>query len=240
MSILLSCTFRNTGSSLASHLNGRRSRISSFVLWNTRVPPVAPYHMLGFAPVSNNILPVAPAGIWYDLHIFGNRIARKFARQSERLKRVLAYTPDAVEDAENIAEADDGETVRVADVNQLKEVTYGGAGNDAYNWIEWIKKNFGEQAGNSDLLQGTSTNAPTATQAEMLQANTSVRLSDMQGRVYDFTADVVGDLVFVLHTDPLIHFRWSRKLLSMIHKRASQSGSRNSNGFPAGNNPESG
>lgn len=167
-------------------------------------PERGPYHMLGFVPMSNNIMPVAPAGLWYDLHILGNRIARKLSRQAERVKRVLAYTAEAQEDAEALAEADDGETVRVQDVNQIKEIQYGGAGNDSYNWMEWIKKNFGEQAGNTDLLSGTSTNAPTATQAEMLQANTSVRLADMQNSVYDFTAEVVGDLVYYLHTDPLI------------------------------------
>lgn len=167
-------------------------------------PERGPYHMLGFTPVSNNILPVAPAGIWYDLHILGNRIARKLARQAERLKRVLAYQAEAGEDVEQIAEADDGETVRVQDVNAVKEVQYGGAGNDSYNWLEWVKKNFSEQSGNVDLLNGTSTNTPTATQAEMLQANTSVRLSDMQNSVYDFGADVVGDLVYYLHTDPTI------------------------------------
>jgi hypothetical protein len=41
----------------------------------------------GLHAVSDNILPVAPAGVWYDLHILGNRIARKLARQAERLKR---------------------------------------------------------------------------------------------------------------------------------------------------------
>jgi hypothetical protein len=47
-------------------------------------PARGPYHMLGFTPVSDNVLPVPPAGIWYDLHILGNRIARKMARQAER------------------------------------------------------------------------------------------------------------------------------------------------------------
>lgn len=168
-------------------------------------PTRGPYHMLGFTSMSNNILPVAPAGIWYDLHILGNRIARKLARQSERIKRVLAYEGTASEDVEQIAEADDGETVRVDNLDKIKEIQYGGAGNDSYNWLEWVKKNFSEQSGNIDLLTGTSTNSPTATQAEMLQANTSVRLADMQNSVYEFAAEVLGDLVYHLHTDPLIN-----------------------------------
>ncbi|MFP3786273.1 hypothetical protein, partial [Burkholderia sp. SIMBA_024] len=38
----------------------------------------------------------------------------------------------------------------------------------------------------------------------IVQANSSVRLSDMQGLVYHFTAKVCRDLAFFLHTDPLI------------------------------------
>lgn len=167
-------------------------------------PKTGPYHMLGFAPVSDNILPVAPAGIWYDLHLLGNRVARKLARQAERNKRVLAYEDDAEEDVAGIAEASDGETVRVANLNKIKEVEYGGASDNAYEWMEWVKRNFSEQAGSMDLLSGSGAGAPTATQAEMLQANTSVRLSDMQNQVYEFTGEVLGDIAFFLHTDPLI------------------------------------
>jgi hypothetical protein len=54
-------------------------------------PDSGPYHMLAFTPVSDNILPVAPVSIWYDLHVLGNRIARKLARQADASKRVLAY-----------------------------------------------------------------------------------------------------------------------------------------------------
>ncbi len=167
-------------------------------------PDTGPYHLLGFTPVSDNVMPVAPAHIWYDLHILGNRIARKLARQAERQKNVLAYNRSAEEDANLIADAIDGESVPVDDVDKMKEVKYGGAGEESYQWMEWVKRQFSETAGNTDLLQGNSTNTPTLGQAEILQANTSVRLSDMQNLVYKFTSDVSRDLAFLLHTDPLI------------------------------------
>lgn len=168
-------------------------------------PETGPYHMLGFTPVSDNLMPVAPASIWFDLHLMGNKIARKLAKQADRLKSVLAYEDSAEEDAANIAEADDGEARRVSDVNKIKEVKYGGAAPEAYSWMEWVKRNFSEQAGSIDLLSGNSTDSPTATQAEMLQANTSVSLSDMQNIVYQFAAEITRDLAFFLHTDPLIN-----------------------------------
>jgi hypothetical protein len=168
-------------------------------------PARGPYHMLGYSSLSQHVLPVAPVGIWYDMATAGSRIARKMMRQAERNKRVLAYTGEVVEDAAKLAEADDGESVFVADVNQIKEVTYGGTGAESYQWMDYVKKQFSDIAGNIDLLSGQGTNTPTATQAELQSANTSVRLADMQRQVYNFVEEIVGDLAFYLHTDPLIH-----------------------------------
>lgn len=179
-------------------------------------PEKGPYHMLGFAYVPDNLLPIAPASIWYDLHIMGNRIARKLARQAERLKRVLGYQGAAQDDVNAIAEADDGETVRVDDVNAMKELTFGGAAPESYEWMGWVKQHFSEQAGNLEMLSGSGTGGtPTATQAEMLQANTSVRLGDMQGLVYQFTQEVIEDLVCHIHTDPLIELPLARRVTTI-------------------------
>jgi hypothetical protein len=175
-------------------------------------PDSGPYHMLAFTPVSDNLLPVAPAMIWHDLHVLGNQIARKLARQAEAAKRVLAYQGEAVDDAERIAEAEDGEAIKVEDVDKVKEVNYGGATEDSYKWMAWVKGAFSEQAGSIELLQGTNTNAPTATQAEMLNANASVRVGDMQNTVYYFAGDAMDDVKFWLHTDPLIELPLARRV----------------------------
>lgn len=168
-------------------------------------PDTGPYHQLAFCPVPDNIMPVAPAMVWMDLHMMANRIARKLARQSERMKQILAFEGSSIEDAQEIVDADDGETVRVDNIDGIKEVRYGGANDDGYKYMDWVKQQFSEMANNVDLMSGQNANAPTATQAEMLQSNSSVRLSDMQNIVYHFTAEVMGDLAYFLHTDPLIN-----------------------------------
>jgi hypothetical protein len=167
-------------------------------------PETGPYHMLGFNFVPDNLLPIPPVSLWYDLHVLGNRIARKIARQADRMKRVLAYEGSAIADAENIADADDGETVRVNNLGAIKEVTYGGTTDEAYEFMKWTKGEFSDITNNLDMLSGNEAGAPTATQSEMLQNNSSVRLSDIQNMVYDFTQDIGTDLAFFLHTDPLI------------------------------------
>jgi len=174
-------------------------------------PEQGPYHMLGYTFVPDNILPVPPASIWYDLHILGNRIARKIARQAERGKRVILYDGDSVEDADAIMNAVDGETLRVNSVEGVKELNYGGSTEDSYTYMEWIKRQFSEQAGSLDQLAGTRAEAPTLGQSEILQANASVRLSDLQNQVHDFVASVSNDLMFFLHTDPLIELPLVRR-----------------------------
>jgi hypothetical protein len=174
-------------------------------------PDTGPYHMLAFSPVSENILPVAPAAIWFDLHVVGSRITRKLGRQAERLKRILAYEGSAIEDATEIAEADDGEAVRVDDISKIKEITFGGAAPESYAWMEWVKRNFSETAGNVEMMSGQSPSAPTLGQSEIMQANGSIRLGDMQNLVYDFTAEIAHDAGFYIHTDPLIELPLTRR-----------------------------
>lgn len=176
-------------------------------------PERGPYHMLGYAFAPNNPMPVAPAGIWYDLHMMVNRIARKIARQAERQKSVLAYEGDAWEDAAEIVDADDGESVRVDSINSIKEVSYGGASDDGYQFMDWSKQLFSEMAMNVDMLSGTGSDEPTATQAQMVEGNANLRIADMQSMVYEFCGDIMKDLAFYLHNDPLIELPLVKRVM---------------------------
>lgn len=178
-------------------------------------PDHGPFHMLGFAWVPDNVLPVPPASVWYYLHVLGNRIARKIARQAERMKSVMVYEPAAVEDAQQVKDADDGETIAVEDVNKVKEMNYGGTSKDAYDYLNWVQAEFSKIAGNLDLISGSAANQPTATQSEILNTNGQVRLTDMQNIVYSFTGEVMTDLGFYLHTDPLIDLMLTKRVNGM-------------------------
>jgi hypothetical protein len=174
-------------------------------------PDSGPFHMLGYAQIPDNLLPLPPVSLWYDLHILGNRMARKIARQSDRNKRVLVYDGSSVEDAKTIVEAEDGEAVHIQNVNGVKEVNYGGATEDAYGFMQWVETKFSDMANSLDMLSGQKADAPTATQSEMLQQNSSIRLADLQNQVYDFAAEVGTDIAFFLHTDPLIELPLVRR-----------------------------
>jgi hypothetical protein len=165
-------------------------------------PKSGPYHMLGYQQIPDNILPVPPASMWFDLHLLGNKLARQIARQSERAKRLTIYDGTAELDMDHIRTAPDGDTLKVSNVEGIKELNYGGTSDDAFQSLEWVKANFSEQAGQLDQLSGQKAAAPTLGQSEILQANSSVRLADLQNQVHDFVGDVGKDLAFYIHTDP--------------------------------------
>ena len=175
-------------------------------------PDKGPYSMLGFAFVPDNILPVAPAMIWHDLHMMVNKVARKAARQAERQKSVLAYESSAWQDAQEVVDSDDGESVRVDQIDAIKEISYGGTVDNNYKYLDWAQHKFAEMSMNSDMLAGQQGTDNTATQAEIRQTNSSVRLGDMQGIVYQFTAEAMKQLFYFLHTDPLIELPLTRRV----------------------------
>ena len=167
-------------------------------------PSEGPYNMLGFAFVPDNIMPCAPAGVWRDLHLLSNKFAGKWADACERHKKVLAYEGTSWQDAQDIVDAQDGESVRVDNVDAIKDVEFGGPSQETYQYMEWVQQRFSEMAMNSDLLSGTRAAEPTATQSDMLQANSSVRLADLGELVSQFVGDDIRTLAYYLHTDPLI------------------------------------
>jgi hypothetical protein len=164
-------------------------------------PPRGPYHKLGFMPVPNNVLDVAPATIWYDSHMLANRIGRKISRQAERAKKVLAYTDVASEDANEIAMADDGQTVRVQNLEEIKEIELGGTSDQAYTWAAWIKEDFAEQSGESS---SPTSKEPTASEYTGQQAAKATVIGNMQNKVYGFAGEVCENLAYYGYMDPLI------------------------------------
>lgn len=172
-----------------------------------------PYHFLGFHWAPNNPFPVPPAGIWYDLHVMANDHAAKAERQARRSKEVLVYGRVAADDAQEIVDADDGDSVAVDNPDQVKSVRYGGAMDDVYKHLGWIDMKFAESGpGDFNQLGGEVSNADTATQANILQAAATIRVGDMKDIIYSFTSKVVKDIVWYIHTDPLIEKPLAKRL----------------------------
>lgn len=155
-------------------------------------------------PLPNNPMPVAPVGIWYDLHIAGNRMAKKIMDQAERQKDVLGYKANAADDAQEIIDAADGETININSPEDVKIFSFGGQQKSNEAHMQQLSYWFNMATGNTDQLGGMKSDAGTATQANILAGNQNIRVEDMRDLVYAGTQAIQRNLAWYLHTDPLI------------------------------------
>ena len=155
-------------------------------------------------PLPNNPLPIAPVGIWYDLHVAANKMAKKVMEQAERQKDILGYKPSAADDAQEIIDAGDGESIGLMDPDAAKVFSFGGQQKSNESHLMQLSYWFNLASGNTDQLAGNRSDANTATQANILQGNQNIRVEDMRDLVYLGTKHVQEKLAWYLHTDPLI------------------------------------
>ncbi|KKN64904.1 hypothetical protein LCGC14_0487380 [marine sediment metagenome] len=175
-------------------------------------PEEGPFDYLALTPpVGNNPFPVAPVSLWYDLHKMANNMMDKIMNQADRQKDVLAYTPANADDAEQIADSKDGDSIAVNDVTQVKVMSYGGQANSNERLLQQVQVWFNYMSGNPDQISGAAQEAETATQAQILQANAGVGIQDMRQTIYNFSSGVTGKIAWYLHTDPLLEIPIARR-----------------------------
>jgi hypothetical protein len=155
-------------------------------------------------PLPNNPMPIAPVGIWYDLHVAANKMCRKIMEQADRQKDILGYRPSAADDAQEIVDAGDGEAIQLTDPEGAKVFSFGGQQRSNEGHLAQLAHWFNLASGNTEQLAGVRSDANTATQANILQGNAAVRVEDMRDIVYLATRSVMRKLAWHLHTDPLI------------------------------------
>ena len=173
-------------------------------------PKEGPYVELSFTPpVPNNPYPIAPVGIWHDLHRMANRMFKKIMSQADNQKDILGYSPATADEAQDILDADDGDAVAMTDPNAAKMYSFGGQNRnnevmlrELQMWYNYISGNPDQMAGN--MTKGTKGSKETATRSSIIQANSAVGMEDARSILYDRTADISRNIGWFLHTDPLI------------------------------------
>jgi len=168
------------------------------------LPEGGPYELLSFHTFPGSLLPVPPAYNALDLDEAVNRIGRRLDRQLKGQKTVLAYEGGAADDANRISKAADGATIKVSNINQIKEITYGAPQGDNILVAEWFIKQFSEQQGNLNTLGGIRSESKTLGQ-EKLKANSAQgTVEDMYEGVMDFGTRIERKMAWYLMADPYI------------------------------------
>lgn len=167
-------------------------------------PEQGPYDYLSFNDVDGNLLGVSPASLWYELHDLCNELFSKLSRQAKRQKNITAVHPIAQEDIERIINADDGEAVKIAQPDKVKEMSRGGINQPSYAFFLGNRDLFKEMAGNLDLLGGLGPQSETLGQDQLLAGASSQQMAEMQDRLTDVVRSVGKKLAWYLFHDPFI------------------------------------
>jgi len=178
-------------------------------------PKEGSYTFLSFTPkVSNNLLPIAAIGLWYDIHRMANRLLQKRMEQADAQKDVMLYNPAQADEAVDILEARSGDSVASTDPNGVKVVSFGGNNNPTVDlMVQELQSWYNYMAGNPDQLAGIAGQArETATKSNILQGNASISIEDARDLLYDATAEVSRKQAWYLHHDPLMQITVGKRL----------------------------
>lgn len=168
-------------------------------------PDEGPYTLLALTPpVPSNPLPIPMVGIWNDLHTLSNRMAKKVIDQAERQKDVVTYRRASADDAQELLEAGDGDTVAVDDPDGVNVLSFGGQQRSNEAHLQQLQNWFNMMAANPEALGGQRTDAKSATEARILQNQASTGLEDTRNLVYQMASQEARKRAWFLHTDPFI------------------------------------
>jgi len=174
-----------------------------------------PYTLLALTPpVPGNPLPVPNVGIWYDLHVLANRMAKKIVEQAERQKDIVAYKRASSEDVEELKNAGDGEAIAVDDPDGVRTMSLGGQQNSNEEHLAQLQQWFNMMAANPEQIGGQRVDAKSATAAQILQQNAAIGLEDMKDLVYQMVASEARKRAWYFHTDPMMKIPLTQRVMA--------------------------
>lgn len=178
-------------------------------------PKHGPYHMVGFNPVLNNIMPLAPVANWIALDDLENKLYTKLGEQASRQKTIGVTDLQGVTDGQSIIKTSDGDVIAVGNPNAFKEATFGGVNQQTLGFALNVKSMADFVMGNLSQQAGLGASANTLGQEQMIKQAASVRIGSMQGVLLTATVGILEDVAFYLHSHPTQEFDLTREIPSL-------------------------
>ena len=167
--------------------------------WNG--PKHGPIRFLHYGTPPGHPYPKSIMQDVYRLHRATNILLARAMRQQQMAKGVLLYNSASKDEAKDMADAVDLQTV-LQEHGALRWTHVGGAAPDTISMAELTRSLFSYAVGNLDQLMGLSSQAPTLGQERMLAESSSANMQDMGQVVYLFVKDVVNDAYWFNVRDP--------------------------------------
>lgn len=164
-------------------------------------PEGGPYPILSFIDIPDNTIPVGPADGLHFLHTLYNNLLRKASRQAKRQKTNPVYSPSEAASADQLREAEDGEWVKVANPDRVREFKQGGVEQVTVGFMIGVQSLFDRMAGNLSAMAGLGPQSATASQDELIHSAVSRREAKLQAKTLKATAKVYQHLGWMLWVD---------------------------------------
>lgn len=167
-------------------------------------PRHGPYHLIGFNPVLNNVMPLPPVANWIDLDDLENKLYTKLGRQASRQKTIGICDSSAISDGQNIIKTSDGDVIAVGNPNGFKEASFGGVNQQTLGFALNVRSMADFVMGNLSAQMGLGASASTLGQEQMIRQAANIRIASMQGVLLTATQGVLRDIAFYLHHHPMV------------------------------------
>lgn len=175
-------------------------------------PKHGPYHMIGFNPVLNNIMPLAPVANWIDIDDLENKLYTKLGNQASRQKTIGITDLQGVTDGQNIIKTSDGDVIAVGNPNAFKEASFGGVNQQTLGFAINVRAQADFVMGNLSAQMGLGASAGTLGQEQMIKQAANIRIGSMQGVLLTATQGILQDIAFYLHYHPTQEFDLTREI----------------------------
>jgi len=182
---------------------GKKAKILRTVEWDG--PDGGPYDYLGYKFLPDSPTPLPPAWSWHDIDVTMNILFDKARQQAENQKKILAYESAAEEDAKRVVNTPNMGSVRVDNIQALKEIEYGGMSPANMDWMAFAESEFTKQGGNPDVIGGRGAQAPTLGQEQMVFNNATRIIRNFATRFDSFTTSIVKKLAWDFWYNPLTY-----------------------------------
>ncbi|OHB78223.1 MAG: hypothetical protein A2W31_17365 [Planctomycetes bacterium RBG_16_64_10] len=163
----------------------------SDAVWNG--PKHGPLRLLHFGAPPGHPFPVSPMMNYYRMARAANLLLVKAFQQEQAAKGLMLYTSAAKEDAQEVVDSVDLNSV-LQEHGSVRWAHIGGAAPGTVSMAELGRRLFSYAVGNLDQLMGLSVQAPTASQERMLSEATGASMKDMGHTVFNFIKPVVEDM----------------------------------------------
>ena len=175
-------------------------------------PKHGPYHLVGFNPVLNNIMPLSPVANWIALDDLENKLYTKLGEQASRQKTIGITDLQGVTDGQNIIKTSDGDVIAVGNPNAFKEASFGGVNQQTLGFALNVKSMADFIMGNLSQQMGLGASANTLGQEQMIKQAANIRIGSMQGVLLSATEAILEDIAFYLHSHPTQEFNLTREI----------------------------